>query len=61
MTIVEAATELGIAPSTLRRQRQAGKLRAFRMGDRWFVTPEAVELYRREHLGRFQPQKEGTT
>lgn len=56
MTITEAAEVLGLAPSTLRRQRQLGKLRAAKMGSEWFVSAIEVERYAREHLR--QPKEE---
>jgi excisionase family DNA binding protein len=59
MTITEAATVLGLAPSTLRRQRQLGKLRASKMGSEWFVSVGEVERYAREHLRRAEPPKGG--
>jgi len=49
MTIPEAADALGLAASTLRWQIRNRKLRARRMGGRWYVSPEEVERYRREH------------
>ncbi len=52
MTIKEAAEVLGVAASTLRRQRQLGKLRAAKMGSEWFVSASEVERYAREHLRR---------
>lgn len=53
MTIPEAAEALGLAPSTLRHQIKNRKLRAHKMGRGWYVAPEEVDRYRREH------QKEG--
>ena len=50
MTITEAAQALGLKPSTLRRQRQLGKLKAYRMGSEWFVQPAEVARYAAEHL-----------
>jgi excisionase family DNA binding protein len=52
VTLAEAAGELGLDPSTLRRQIARGKLRARKVGPVWTVSPAALELYRREHLGR---------
>jgi len=55
MTITEAAEALGLAPSTLRRQRQLGRLRASKMGSEWFVSASEVERYRAAHLRRPKP------
>ena len=52
MTIPEAAKELGLAASTLRRQRQNGKLRARFMGGRYYVSEEEVARYRTVHMGQ---------
>lgn len=49
MTIPEAAKALGLSPSTLRHQIKNRKLRAHKMGRGWYVTPEEVERYRRDH------------
>lgn len=49
MTVVEAAKTLGLAPSTLRHQIKNRKLRAHKMGTGWYVSPEEVERYRKEH------------
>lgn len=52
MTIPEAAQALGLAASTLRKQIQNRRLKAYRMGDRWYVTDAEVERYRREVQGK---------
>ena len=49
MTLPEAATSLGLAPSTLRHQIKNGKLAARKVSRDWYVTLEEVERYRREH------------
>lgn len=49
MTLPEAATLLGLAPSTLRHQVKNGKLTARKIGRDWYVTPDEVSRYRREH------------
>jgi excisionase family DNA binding protein len=48
MTLVEAATLLGVDPGTLRVQVHNGKLKARKVGPIWTVTPKEVERYRRE-------------
>ena len=57
MTLKEAASVLGIAPSTLRIQAEKGVLRARKVGRDWTVTPGEVDRYRREHLGRIGRRK----
>jgi excisionase family DNA binding protein len=52
MTLRQAAALLGLAPSTLRLQVKRGRLGARRFGRDWLTTPEDVETYRAEHLGR---------
>lgn len=49
MTINEAAKALGLASSTLRWQVKNGKLRARRMGGRWYVSDAEVARYLAEH------------
>jgi Helix-turn-helix domain len=61
MTLVEAAAKLGIAPDTLRWQIHKGQLRGARkIGTTWWVTPGAVERYRRDHLGQMGPKRKAT-
>ena len=51
VTVPEAARRLGIAPRTIRRAIQEGKLRAFRFGSRWNrVELAALETYKKTHL-----------
>lgn len=38
LTVAEAASLLGVAPSTIRRRIHAGEIRAERFGFRWFVV-----------------------
>jgi excisionase family DNA binding protein len=52
MTLPEAARALGLAPATLRRQVQLHKLRARKMGARWYVSEGEVRRYRAENLGK---------
>ena len=52
MTLAEAAVELGLEASTLRRQIGRGALRARKVGPVWTVSRRAVERYRLEHLGK---------
>lgn len=57
-----AALELGLDPSTLRRQVALGRLVAEKIGGGrdWYVAGEEVERYRRENLGRAgRPPKVG--
>jgi len=49
MTIPEAAASLGLAASTLRHQIKNRKLKAHRMGGRWYVSDEEVARYRAEN------------
>ena len=52
-TIVEAAAQLGISPETLRTAARVGTLKVEKFSPRLnLVTPEAIEAYRRAHLGR---------
>jgi len=48
MTIPEAAATLGLAASTLRHQVKNRKLRARRMGGRWYVSAAEVARYAAE-------------
>lgn len=48
LTLVEAAAELGMSPTTLRVQIRNGKLKARKVGPVWVVTRREVERYRRE-------------
>ena len=50
VSLADAARDLGVAPSTLRHQIRLRKLHATKIGRGWFVTPEAVTLYRERHL-----------
>jgi hypothetical protein len=55
LSLKEAAETLGLTwPSgSLRSQIKAGKLKAKKIGPRdWFVTEQAIEDYRREHLSQ---------
>jgi len=52
-TVAEAAAQLGISPETLRTAARVGKLAVIRVNPRLnMVAPEAIEAYRRDHLGR---------
>jgi len=55
MTLDEAATSLGLSPSTLRSQILRGSMKGTKAGRDWTVTPREVERYRRESLGRRKP------
>lgn len=52
VTLAEAAERLGVTPSTLRHQAQAGRLHARLIGKTWVTTADEVERYRRANLGR---------
>lgn len=52
MTLIEAATLLGLAPSTLRHQIANGSLRATKRGRDWWVTEAAVREYETRSLGK---------
>ena len=56
MTIPEAAVALGVAESTLRHQIRNRKLKAHRMGGRWFVTPLEVARYAAENRRPEEPK-----
>lgn len=49
LTTNQAAEVLDIRPATLRKQIRAGRIKAVKMGRDWFVEPEEVDRYRREH------------
>ena len=59
MTLVEAAAKLGISPDTLRWQIRNKRIPARKVGPVWWVTPGAVERYRRDHLGQMGPKRKG--
>ena len=52
MTVNEAAESLGLAPATVTAQIRHKRLPATRRGRQWWITPAAVELYRRTILGK---------
>lgn len=52
MTLAEAALELQLDTSTLRRQIARGSLRARKVGPVWTVTRREVERYRAASLGQ---------
>lgn len=52
LTLVEAASRLGLSPSTLRHQAQSGRLRARLIGKTYVVTEREVERYRDESRGK---------
>ena len=49
VTLKEAASVLGLHPSTLRHQIDNGSLRATKRGRDWWITPREVERYREEN------------
>lgn len=51
MITAEVAALLGVTAATVRQQIANGKLRARKVGRDWWVTPQDVERYRREHQG----------
>ena len=56
MTIPEAAEALGVAASTLRHQIRNRKLKATRMGGRWYVSAAEVSRYAEQNQ-RHQEQE----
>lgn len=52
LTLAQAASRLGVSPSTLRGQIGKGKLRGRLVGKTWTVTEREVERYRAESLGK---------
>jgi len=44
-TLAEAATQLGVAHDTLRRQVRLGVLPAQKMGKQWVITAEDLAAY----------------
>ena len=57
MTLAEAAADLGLDTSTLRRQIARGSLRARKVGPVWTVSRREVDRYRAASLGRHQNRK----
>lgn len=49
LTLIEAAEELGLSPSTLRHQIKNGKLHARKIGRDWYLIRDEVERYRRDN------------
>ena len=52
LTLAQAASRLGVSPSTLRGQVSKGKLKARLVGKTWTVSEREVERYRAESLGK---------
>ena len=52
LTLAQAASRLGVSPSTLRGQVGKGKLKARLVGKTWTVSEREVERYRAESLGK---------
>jgi len=52
LTLTEAAARLGLAPSTLRHQVGAGRLRARLIGKTYVITERELERYRATSLGK---------
>lgn len=60
MTVREAAEALGLAESTVRNQIMHGRIRTTKRGrDNW-ITPTALERYRRDHLGQNHGRPKGS-
>jgi len=60
-TTAEAAAQLGVSQATVRTAVNRGTLRAHRVSARLnLITAEAIEEYRRDHLGR-QGRPKGAT
>ena len=58
LTLAQAATRLGLSPSTLRVQIRNGKLRGRLIGKTWTVSEREVERYRAASLGKRRPASE---
>jgi excisionase family DNA binding protein len=52
VTLVEAATHLGVAPATLRHQIRNGSLEATKVGRDWTVDEAEVQRYTEVSLGK---------
>ncbi len=53
ITLLQAAEQLGVESSTLRRQANAGKLDALKNeSGNWVTTQYAIDQYRRDYLGK---------
>ena len=52
LTLVEAASQLGLSASTLRHQVQLGRMHAKLMGKTYVVSEREVARYRADSLGR---------
>jgi excisionase family DNA binding protein len=52
LTLAQAASRLGVSPSTLRGQIGKGKLHGRLVGKTWTVSEREVERYRADSLGR---------
>lgn len=51
-TLAQAATALGVSPTTLRHQVAAGRLRATLYGRTYLIDRAELERYRRDSVGR---------
>lgn len=54
-SLPEAATILGLSPSTLRHQIKNGKLAARKVSRDWYVTAEELARYQRENRRQGEP------
>jgi excisionase family DNA binding protein len=52
LTLAQAASRLGVSPSTLRTQIHAGRLRGRLVGKTWTVTEREVDRYAVDSRGR---------
>jgi excisionase family DNA binding protein len=52
LTLAQAASRLGVSPSTLRGQIAKGKLHGRLVGKTWTVTERECERYRFDSLGK---------
>lgn len=52
LTLTEAATQLGVAASTLRHQIAKGRLKGRLVGKTWTVSEREVARYAAESLGK---------
>ena len=58
ISLSEAAAEYGISRSHLKLLARSGRLKAFKVGNSWVTTPEAVAAYLKDpHLRSRDPYK----
>jgi excisionase family DNA binding protein len=55
LSVLQAASRIGISPETVHQAIAAGRLRARRFGNVWLVERESAAHYRAPALGRVRP------